>query len=63
MIPDRATMGGYPKIATAGLADLPLLAQLLPGDRVRFRIVSRDEARSAYLMQMDSERRARAMLK
>jgi KipI family sensor histidine kinase inhibitor len=63
MIPDRATMGGYPKIATAALADLPLLAQLLPGDRVRFRIVSRDEARSAYLMQMDSERRARATLR
>ncbi len=49
MLADRATMGGYPKIATAALVDLPRLAQLLPGDRVRFQIVSRDEARSAYL--------------
>jgi antagonist of KipI len=49
MLADRATMGGYPKIATAALVDLPRLAQLLPGDRVRFRVVSREEARSAYL--------------
>jgi KipI family sensor histidine kinase inhibitor len=62
MLADRATMGGYPKVATAALADLSLLAQLLPGDRVRFRIVSREEARSAYLAQAEAERRARAAL-
>jgi allophanate hydrolase subunit 2 len=31
MLADRATMGGYPKIATVIGADLPRLAQLLPG--------------------------------
>jgi KipI family sensor histidine kinase inhibitor len=49
MLADRATMGGYPKIATAALVDIPRLAQLLPGDTVRFRVVTREEARSAYL--------------
>jgi biotin-dependent carboxylase-like uncharacterized protein len=58
MLADRATMGGYPKIATAALADIPSLAQLLPGDRIRFRIVSRDEARSALLELLEVERRA-----
>jgi KipI family sensor histidine kinase inhibitor len=62
MLADRATMGGYPKIATAALADLSRLAQLLPGDRVRFRIVSREEARSAYLALLDAERSARLAL-
>jgi KipI family sensor histidine kinase inhibitor len=59
MLADRATMGGYPKIATAAGADFSRLAQLLPGDRVRFRIVSREEARSAYLALVDADRRAR----
>ncbi|HEY7696844.1 MAG TPA: 5-oxoprolinase subunit PxpB [Vicinamibacteria bacterium] len=59
MLADRATMGGYPKIATAAHADLSRLAQLLPGDRVRFEIVSRDEARSALLTRLDAERRKR----
>lgn len=48
MLADRATMGGYPKIATVVQADLPKLAQCLPGDRIRFRIVSLDEARTAF---------------
>lgn len=56
MIADRATMGGYPKIATAALADLSRLAQLLPGDRVRFRIVSRTEARAAYVALLEADR-------
>jgi antagonist of KipI len=56
MLADRATMGGYPKIATAALADLSRLAQLLPGDRVRFRLVAREEARRAYLELVEKER-------
>lgn len=37
MLADGPTTGGYPKIATVVSADLPLLAQLLPGSgRVRF---------------------------
>lgn len=62
MLADRATMGGYPKIATAALADLSRLAQLLPGARVRFHVVSREEARSAYLELLGAERRTRLAL-
>ena len=36
MLADHQTTGGYPKIATVVRSDLPLLAQCLPGDRVRF---------------------------
>jgi len=39
MLADRATTGGYPKIATVVSADIPRLAQLLPGDPVRFHAV------------------------
>ena len=35
--PDRPVTGGYPAIATVVEADLDLLGQLVPGDRVRFR--------------------------
>lgn len=39
--------GGYRKIATVISADLPLLGQLKPGDEVRFKKVSLDEAYKA----------------
>jgi len=42
---DSPTTGGYPKIANVIEADLPRLAQLLPGqDVVRFAAVSLEEA-------------------
>jgi antagonist of KipI len=44
---DGPTTGGYPKIATVIGADLARLAQLAPGDGVRFREVSAAEARRA----------------
>ena len=45
MMADAPTTGGYPKIATVASVDLPLLAQLLPGEgRVRFAAVSVEEA-------------------
>jgi antagonist of KipI len=44
---DHQTTGGYPVIATAISADLPLLAQARPGDTVRFRPVGMDEAARA----------------
>lgn len=45
---DGQTIGGYPKIAQVIRADLPLLAQLRPGDTVRFVSVSLEEAEAAY---------------
>jgi len=49
LLADRQTIGGYPIIATLITADLPLIAQCAPGDRVRFAAVSLDEAREACL--------------
>jgi len=49
LLADRQTIGGYPIIATMIQADLPLVAQCLPGDRLRFSAVSVDEAREVYL--------------
>ncbi|MBR1132048.1 biotin-dependent carboxyltransferase family protein [Bradyrhizobium iriomotense] len=44
LLADRQTTGGYPKIATVISADLPRLAQLRPGERVRFQAVEEDVA-------------------
>ncbi len=49
LMADRQTIGGYPIIATLVHADLPLVAQCAPGDRLRFQSVSVDEGRQAYL--------------
>ncbi len=51
MLADHQTTGGYAKIATVIRADLPLLAQCLPGDGVRFRAVTLAAAREALLEQ------------
>lgn len=48
LLVDHPTTGGYPVIATAITADLPLLAQARPGDTVRFRVVDLDEAGRAW---------------
>ena len=45
--PDGPVTGGYPKIATVIAADLPLLGQASPGDLLRFRISTREEADEA----------------
>ncbi|MCJ7549307.1 MAG: biotin-dependent carboxyltransferase family protein, partial [Anaerolineae bacterium] len=55
MMVDHQTTGGYPKIATVIQADLPLLAQRLPGDEVRLAQVTLDEARAAYRQYIKSQ--------
>jgi allophanate hydrolase subunit 2 len=44
---DGQTIGGYPKIAHVIRSDLDSLAQLRPGDRVRFVRVTPEEAEAA----------------
>lgn len=51
LLQDCQTVGGYAKIATVVAADLGSMGQLKPGDRVRFRAVSLEEAHAAYLNQ------------
>ncbi len=47
MMADCQTTGGYAKIAAVITADLPLMAQARPGDRVRFEAVSVRQAQRA----------------
>lgn len=49
LMADRQTTGGYPRVGEVASVDLPLVAQLKPGDRLRFRPVSLDEAQRLYL--------------
>lgn len=46
LMADRQTTGGYPKIAHVASVDLPLLAQRLPGDDVRFVLIGLAEAQA-----------------
>src|SRR5438552_7472233 len=48
---DGQTIGGYPKIAHVIQADLSLLGQLRPGERVRFERVSLEKAAHSYHQQ------------
>ena len=44
LLPDHATVGGYPVVACVITADLPLLGQLAPGAAVAFVPVDRATA-------------------
>lgn len=48
MMADRQTTGGYTKIATVITPDIDCIGQLKPGDKVRFKFVSLEEAHSIY---------------
>lgn len=53
MMADSPTTGGYPKIGTVASADLPLLAQCVPGrSKVRFRRTTVAKAQKKYREMM-----------
>lgn len=54
LLGDCQTIGGYPKIAHVITVDLPIAAQLRPGDEVRFREISLEQAH-ALLLQRESD--------
>ena len=49
LMADRQTTGGYPRIGEVASVDLGLVAQLKPGDHLRFRFISLEEAQDLYL--------------
>jgi len=51
LMADCQTTGGYPRIAQVADVDLPLCAQLKPGDEITFSEIARDEAEELYLKQ------------
>jgi antagonist of KipI len=51
LMADRQTTGGYPRIGNVISVDLPLLAQLKPGDYVTFEKITMEEAAQLYIKQ------------
>ncbi len=46
LMADRQTTGGYPKLAYVASIDLPLLAQMGPGDTIRFECIKLENAQT-----------------
>ena len=44
LMPDGPTVGGYPKIGVVASVDIPALAQRMPGDTIRFELITLREA-------------------
>jgi antagonist of KipI len=51
LMADRQTIGGYPRVGEVASADLPLLAQLKPGDTLSFRRIALSEAQELMHLQ------------
>ncbi|MDB5003323.1 MAG: urea amidolyase [Mucilaginibacter sp.] len=49
LMADCQITGGYPRIAQVAAVDMPLCAQLKPGDAIYFKQINRDEAEMLYL--------------
>jgi antagonist of KipI len=49
LMANRQSTGGYPRIGEVASVDLPLLAQLPPGDTVRFEPISLEDGQRLYL--------------
>jgi len=57
LLADHQTIGGYPKIATVASADLPRLGQMMPGQRLRFAVVTVAKAEALRRQQEESFKR------
>ena len=51
LLPDCQTIGGYPRLAHVITVDLPIAAQLTPGDELRFREVSIADAQRLLIQR------------
>jgi len=58
LMADRQTTGGYPRIGEVASVDLGLVAQLKPGDHLRFSFLSLEEAQELYLAREHDLRQA-----
>jgi antagonist of KipI len=62
LMADRQTTGGYPRLGDVITVDLPLMAQLRPGDSVHFALTSLDVAQAEYCrVEHDLARAERAV--
>ncbi len=63
LLADRQTTGGYPRMAHIISADLPLVAQTMPGEHITFRAVSLEEAEMLLLEKEQQLKELKARLK
>ena len=59
LLPDRGTIGGYPKIATIISRDLELIPSLKIGQKIRFESINIDEAKK---INIEFERKTNKIL-
>jgi antagonist of KipI len=62
LMADRQTTGGYPRLGDVIAVDLPLLAQLRPGDHVRFAPITLEAAHDLYRLRESHLAQARRAL-
>ncbi|QHD08112.1 biotin-dependent carboxyltransferase family protein [Pseudomonas sp. R76] len=60
LMADRQTTGGYPRIAQVASVDLPKLAQLMPGDAVRFALIDLPTAQQLLVTRARTLKRLEA---
>ncbi len=53
MMADRQPTGGYPKIAKVIKNDIPIVAQLRPGDSIKFKWISLEDSNNLYMSLSD----------
>jgi antagonist of KipI len=51
LMANRQTTGGYPRIGEVATVDLPMLAQLPPGDTLRFEPITLEDSQGLYLQR------------
>ena len=51
LMSDCQTTGGYPRVGQVAAVDLPLAAQLIPGETISFKSISFAEAETLYIQQ------------
>lgn len=52
LLNDRQTAGGYTRIATVAMADIPKLVQKKQGDEIHFKEISVETARDSYISEI-----------
>ncbi|MGY1918601.1 5-oxoprolinase subunit C family protein [Pseudomonas tolaasii] len=60
LMADRQTTGGYPRIAQVASVDLPRLAQLMPGDEIRFSLIDLRTAQQLWVTRARTLKRLEA---
>ncbi|KYH28957.1 MULTISPECIES: biotin-dependent carboxyltransferase family protein [Clostridium] len=63
LLADRQTTGGYPKLAEIISVDIPIIAQLKPGDNIKFQEVSLEYAQKLYIQREENIEELKTALK